>query len=231
MSLKYETNKTNNIDISKINKSSIDQIKSNYIYERNLKFFVHEILNPLNIINNCAELIEPEEESCQKMTSIILDQVQQCSKLSENILYALNHNQYNKVNLCDFLKDIKDKFESNYQIHINLQLKVNCNKFKLKFNKVYLKVILDNLLKNAHQHSQEIYIVLERFFNDEYTVHTTPAFKLSVKNKKCEYKSNKKSNMVGLELIDTMCSRMNIDWNFFEKDNEFEFILFLKDMF
>ena len=143
----------------------------------------------------------------------------------------LNHNQYNKVNLCDFLKHIKTKFESNYQIHINLQFKVNCNKFKLKFNKVYLKVILDNLLKNAHQHSQEIYIVLERFFNDEYTIHTTPAFKLSVKNKKSEYKGSKKSNMVGLELIDTMCSRMNIDWNFFEKDNEFEFVLFLKDMF
>ena len=110
MSLKYETTKTNNISSTETTNSSINQIKNNYIYERNLKFFVHEILNPLNIINNCAELIEPEEESCQRMTSIILDQVQQCSKLSENILYTLNHNQYNKVNLCDFLKCIKDKF-------------------------------------------------------------------------------------------------------------------------
>ena len=114
MSLRIETqnisnnnNKNNKIKNNKIKKDNknIDGItlkNSDIDNGINLKFFVHEILNPLNIINNCAELIEPEKESCQKLTSIILEQVQQCSELSENILFALNRNQYNKINLCNF---------------------------------------------------------------------------------------------------------------------------------
>ena len=35
MSLKYETNKTNDINSTETINSSIDQIKNNYIYERN----------------------------------------------------------------------------------------------------------------------------------------------------------------------------------------------------
>lgn len=244
MSLQIETqnisnnnNKKNNNNknkkIKKDNKN-IDNItlkNSDIDNGINLKFFLHEILNPLNIINNCAELIEPEKESCQKLTSIILEQVEECSQLSENILFALNNNQYNNINLCDFLKEIKQKFEMNYQSDINLILNVNCNKIKLKFNQVYLKVIIDNLLKNAFQHSQKITIVLERFFNDTFTIFNEPAFKIIVKNDKSKYNNkNKKSNMVGLELINTMCQRMNIDWNFFEEDNEFRFILFLTNL-
>ena len=243
MSLQIETqnisnnnnNKKNNKNNNKNNNKKINNIaliNSDIDNGINLKFFLHEILNPLNIINNCAELIEPEKESCQKLTSIILDQVQECSQLSENILYSLNCNQYNKVNLCDFLKEIKQKFELNYQTNIDLILNVNCNKIKLKFNQVYLKVIIDNLLKNAFQHSQKITIVLERFFNDSFTIFNEPAFKIIVKNdkSKCSSIQNKKSNMVGLELISTMCQRMNIDWNFFEEDNEFRFILFLYNL-
>ena len=243
MSLQIETqnisnnnNKNNKIKNNKIKKDNknIDGItlkNSDIDNGINLKFFVHEILNPLNIINNCAELIEPEKESCQKLTSIILDQVQQCSELSENILFALNRNQYNKVNLCNFLKEIKQKFELNYQTDIDLILNVNCNNIKLKFNQVYLKVIIDNLLKNAFQHSQKITIVLERFFNDSFTIFNEPAFKIIVKNNKNGYDTrNKKSNMVGLELISTMCQRMNIDWNLFEEDDEFRFILFLSNL-
>lgn len=238
MSLQIETqNISNNNNINskiKKNNKNIDNItlkNSDIDNGINLKFFVHEILNPLNIINNCAELIEPEKESCQKLTSIILDQVQQCSDLSENILFALNRNQYNNVNLCDFLKEIKQKFELNYQTDIDLILNVNCNKFKLKFNQVYLKVIIDNLLKNAFQHSQKITIVLERFFNDSFTIFNEPAFKIIVKNDKSKSShQRKKSNMVGLELISTMCQRMNIDWNLFEEDDEFRFILFLSNL-
>ena len=239
MSLQIETqnisnnNNNKNNKIKKDNKNIDDITLKNRDIDNgiNLKFFVHEILNPLNIINNCAELIEPEKESCQKLTSIILDQVQQCSELSENILFALNRNQYNKVNLCNFLKEIKQKFELNYQTEIDLILNVNCNNIKLKFNQVYLKVIIDNLLKNAFQHSQKITIVLERFFNDSFTIFNESAFKIIVKNNKNSYDTqNKKSNMVGLELISTMCQRMNIDWNLFEEDDEFRFILFLSNL-
>lgn len=225
MSLEIETQSNIKNNIQK----NISQNIENSI---NFKFFLHEILNPLNIINNCAELIELEKESSQKLTSIILEQVEECSQLSQNILSTLNNNQYNNINICDFLKEIKKKFEINYQSNINLILNVNCNKIKLKFNQVYLKVIIDNLLKNAFQHSEKITIVLERFFNDSFTIFNEPAFKIIVKNSKSKYNNcqNKKSNMVGLELINTMCQRMNIDWNFFEEDDEFRFILFLTNL-
>ena len=131
------------------------------------------------------------------------------------------------------MKEIKQKFELNYQTEIDLILNVNCNNIKLKFNQVYLKVIIDNLLKNAFQHSQKITIVLERFFNNSFTIfNETLNFKIIVKNNKNSYDTqNKKSNMVGLELISTMCQRMNIDWNLFEEDDEFRFILFLSNLF
>ena len=46
MSLKIETNILNGKIPDKIN------------YQTNLKIFLHELLNPLNIISNCAELID-----------------------------------------------------------------------------------------------------------------------------------------------------------------------------
>ena len=95
-----------------------------------------------------------------------------------------------------------------------------------------MKVIIDNLLKNAFQHSEKITIVYRKIFNDSFTIFNEPAFKIIVKNSKSKYNNgqNKKSNMVGLELINTMCQRMNIDWNFFEEDDEFRFILFLTNL-
>ena len=217
MSLKIKTNINSLIVTNNMYQNKI-------LEEKKLKYFLHELLNPLNIINNCAELIDLNQKTCneKRLTSIILEQVEQCNKLSENVLYDLNSRQINSINICDFLKEIKNKFEILKSININLQLKVECNKIKLKFNQVYLKIILDNILNNAYQHSNIINILLENENN---------RFKITIENEKKLQNKNgnksKKSNMVGLELIDTMCNKMKIDWNFLEENNKYMFILYL----
>ena len=72
-------------------------------------------------------------------------------------------------------------------------------KSKLKFNQVYLKVIIDNLLKNAFQHSEKITIVLERFFNDSFTIFNEPVFKIIVKNSKSKYNNGQNKKVIWLD--------------------------------
>ena len=93
MSLKIETNILNGKIPDKIN------------YHTNLKFFLHELLNPLNIISNCAELIDHSNKvTSSQFTNIIIQQVELCNGLSQNLLSQIIKEQDNTVNLCHFLK-------------------------------------------------------------------------------------------------------------------------------
>lgn len=226
MSLKIETNNTLGNDIN---------------YQSNLKFFLHELLNPLNIISNCAELIDVNDKiTTSQFADIILQQVEICNYLSQNMLTKIVKKQENSINLCHFLIDIKDKFEINFSTNINLELKVNCHHLKLKFNHVYLKIILDNILKNAYSNGNNINIILkhQEKENDKYMIivenlkdnnsNINTSNDTSINNNtKSNTKRNTKSNMVGIELIDNLCTKMDIDWNLFEEEDNYKFILIL----
>jgi hypothetical protein len=256
MSLKIETTK-----MKKINK----YMPLDLNYQSNLKFFLHELLNPLNIISNCAELIDSNDKvTTPQFINIILQQVEQCNCLSQNMLSHLIQKQENSINLCHFLIEIRDKFETNFSTNIDLQLNVNCQHINLKFNQVYLKIILDNILKNAYHCGGKIDIILEKKEDD---------YKILIKNSKMTSKHSKmndkygdkmidsgidietelnncknelnncktelnncknelnncnyRSNMVGLELINNLCAKMDIDWNLFEEEDYYKFILTL----
>lgn len=195
----------------------------------NFKFFLHELLNPLNVISNCAELIDSTDSvTIPKFIDIILQQVDQCNYLSQMMLSQMIQKQEHNINLCHFLKDIKDKFETSFSTEIDLNLNVNCKCLNLKFNQVYLKIILDNILKNAYHYGNKMSILLEKTVSG-YTISILNSKKsVHQKQNSTSHHKQSQSHMVGLELIDSLCKKMDIDWNLFEEENNYTFTLNLK---
>ena len=140
---KKETNKYNTIDPNS-----------------KCRFLVHEIINPLNIISNCTELLKcnmsNNDTNCEKMNEfldIIHNQISICNNISQCILD--NNNNCSLLNIDDFISDYIRVF-SNIG-NINIATKFNDTKKHLIFlkkNKIYLKIILDNIFKNILDYSK-----------------------------------------------------------------------------
>lgn len=139
---KYSTSKKN----SSIN-NSIDP-------NSKCKFLVHEIVNPLNVISNCTELLkcnlnddDVNSDKINEYLTIINNQIEICNNISKCILD--NNNTSSFINIDDFIDNYVNVF--NNMDNVNIITKFNNTKQHLIFlkkNKIYLKIILDNIFKN-----------------------------------------------------------------------------------
>jgi len=243
----------NTINISNTinNKTLIDNFKCSK--ENKYRYLVHEILNPLCVINNCAELLNINllnsvdksnnnslpYKNFNYLLNIIKNQINECSNLSKIILDDKTIN--NKIDLYNFISNYIDDFKIN---NINATIINNYNKLQnydvyLSRNKIYLKIIFDNIFKNILKHTNELVISIEKNNLQEkikIIIKGIQSHNNTILNKKelNRSKINKysvkdnKSHFIGLEIIDNFCCSLNIIW-FLEQDisNNYQYILYL----
>lgn len=216
------SNKVENIE-SKIN----DSDKSKYI--------IHEIINPLSVINNCSELLMfqiknekniKNKNELMKLISIIKKQVSICSEISDCVLNNKEDN-IEEININEFLKHyISEVHQNNPNINIYYFPPRNVNKYFLKSSKsnTYLKVIFDNIVKNTLKYNDNLNIIINPVINEEnsfeiiisgYNSYSTDHKDFFDKkfSRFTVCKNKNESNLIGMEIIDKFCSIMNINWD------------------
>ena len=161
-------NKTNNT-----NKIPNNEFKCSQ--ENKYKYLVHEILNPLCVINNCAELLNINilnsvdksmnhslpYKNFNYLLNVIKNQINECSNLSKILLEE--QTIHKKINLKHFISNYINDFKTN---NINVTLlnnNNNSNKYDvcLSRNEIYLKIIFDNIFKNILKHTNELEISID----------------------------------------------------------------------
>lgn len=210
------------------------------------KYLAHEFLNPLSVISNCTELIDlcinggNNYENLNFFVKIIKQQVKVCNDLSKFVL--MDNSNSDKINITDFINNYIDILNNkNITIKIHNKLissssssndKINSPCILLNKNRVYLKVIFDNIFKNILKYSNDIKIVVEkvdnnfiniRLLNNIFKSNNIDNFiKFNRKMKMINrFTINEnKSHFIGLELINKFCNILNIEWNLYHHDND-----------
>lgn len=227
---------------SKINETITEDQKSKYI--------IHEILNPISVINNCAELLshkikkndkndKNDKEDMLKLVSIIKKQVHKCSEISDFLL--TNNRKIEKIDINEFIeKYIKEINERERTYNIYYYPPSNVNQYYLKSNKseTYLKIIFDNIIKNTLKYNNFITITLNPIsFNklNAFEIIITGSnnyknnYTLSHSNENIDRfkvcKGKYENNYVGLEIIDRFCSIMDINWTLMQDNNIYRYKL------
>lgn len=132
-------------------------------YSSNIKYLYHELTNPLNTIYNASILINLESNlnnrfSIENYTRIINNQIDNCLHLTKSFIESENDIQH--INLFQYLKSYLNDYYSNYNYliqfdndklnnYVNMDILV-----KVPKNIVYMKIILDNIFKNAIIHNK-----------------------------------------------------------------------------
>jgi signal transduction histidine kinase len=258
LSDKYNSDK---LYINKNDKlENTNKLQKNIKIEKNIKnieeiddysmsrYLAHEFLNPLSVINNCTELMDlcinggGNYDNLDLFIKIIKQQIKVCNDLSQFVLVDKNSNK-DKINIYEFVIDTIDEINKNNK-NVNIIIRNNIDKnlnMILNKNKVYLKVIIDNIFKNILKHTNEIEISIN------YAYNTSPS-KIEIKFLNKYFKSNNKKNyetfvkkmkiinrftinenkshFIGLEIIDKFCNNLNIEWNLYHNyDNLYEYTL------
>lgn len=172
--LNCEINTINTININKTLNSKTLKNDFKCTQENKYKYLVHEILNPLCVINNCAELLNINllnsvdksmnhslsYKNFNYLLNVIKNQINECSNLSKMILddKTIHH----KINLHHFISSYINDFKNN---NINANI-INHKTLKnvdvyLSRNEIYLKIIFDNIFKNILKHTNELLISID----------------------------------------------------------------------
>lgn len=171
-----------NCDINTINTININKTINNktikndfkFTQENKYRYLVHEILNPLCVINNCAELLNINllnsvdksmnyslsYQNFNYLLNVIKNQINECSNLSKMILD--DNKIHHKINLHNFISRYINDFKNN---NINTNI-INHKVLKnvdvyLSRNEIYLKIIFDNIFKNILKHTNELLISID----------------------------------------------------------------------
>ncbi len=182
----------------------------------------HEIINPLNIIIGCAELSKMETISNPVSDNIneIIKQSLWCCQLLKTELEARQNS--NSIDLYFFLEDIIKDIKDHPLLeikNIDLILIQNC-KYKiiptLFINKIYLKIVINNLLLNAIKYGKpNSNIEIELIFDDNILEIDINNF--IDENPKSSYFN--KSNSTGLSIVNSLTAKMSCKWNLFQDKN------------
>ena len=145
----------------------LDKILVKINYSSNIKYLYHELANPLNTIYNASILINLEVGSntglinklgIEQYTSIINNQIDNCLYLTKSFIESENDIQH--LNLFQYLKSYLNEYYNSYNYLIQydnekLNNLINMNTMvKVPKNIVYMKIILDNIFKNAILHNK-----------------------------------------------------------------------------
>lgn len=167
--LAYRSKRKDNRLLS-IQKAEI-QVISKQLQEsdkRKLNFFTnisHEIRTPLTLIKSPLERILKTDENNHEIDSQIqialkntnklkelLNQVLDLQKLDENLL-GLDLSEFD---LIDFCREIVSSFEGySYQSQCKLIFESNISEAIIKFDKIRLQSIINNLLSNAFKYNKQ----------------------------------------------------------------------------
>ena len=231
------------------------------------KYVVHEMLNPLSVINNCTELMlhklndigrhddsgnssgsdndndSSSNSSCGSdndnnsnnnrlsngdrkqmivLLSMIKNQINKCTEVSKSIIEKNNDNTVININnmLIEYINNFKI---NNPTINISFNSNIhNSYHFRSNSSKAYLKIILDNMINNILKYNDSVCIKVNKLKDNriEMTIGDNDG------NKKKELSNsinkNKKSNFIGLEIIEKFCNILGVQWNLIQdEDNNY----------
>lgn len=178
------------------------------------RYIAHEIINPLSIIRNCAELMLYQDEKKHDNKSFFIDliikQVDKCVTVSKTLLDN-NNNCPKIINILCFLKkyiENENFYKATNNIIIINNIPSNLN-IKLKNTCVYLKIIIDNIVSNIfkYSNSKKINISYKKVDDGNISLIIQP-----INDSINENNNNNKSNNIGLELINTLSKKLGIKW-------------------
>ena len=217
----------------------------------NMKYLHHELVNPLTTIYNAAMLINLETENSsikrvlEPYTRIIHNQVDNCNHITKTFLY--NETSYQNINLFLYLKTYLCDYYNSY----NYIIEYDRNKLKefikkeytvrIPRNIIYLKIILDNIFKNAIFNSggagknvrldykivetRNCILEIANIVNTANTVNTVNVSGTSNTVGINKLMNISQSHYVGMELISKLCAKMAFKWNLVQNDNMIIFTL------
>jgi len=176
----------------------------------------HEIINPLNIIIGCAELSKMESISNPVSNNIneIIKQSLWCCQLLKAELEARQNSNY--IDLYFFLEDIIDDIGNHPLLklkNINLVLIENLkikNIPQIHINKVYLKIVINNLLLNAIKYGKPNCNIEIELISDNNIIEIDINNFID-ENPKSSYFN--KSNSTGLNVINRLTEKMSCKWD------------------
>jgi hypothetical protein len=237
-----------------------DTIIARINYSSNIKYLYHELTNPLNTIYNASILINLESNlnnhfSIENYTRIINNQIDNCLHLTKSFIESENDIQH--INLFQYLKSYLNDYYSNYNYliqfdndklnnYVNMDILV-----KVPKNIVYMKIILDNIFKNAIIHNKsgglvsidfnifenytqfEIVNMLDK---DVIMEDVDYSAKLQSSNYNNQNQNQnflkhgnlynfKESHFIGMELISKLCNKLGFKWNLVQNNDKIVFYL------
>ena len=216
-----DKNEPNNIE----NDFKVNNIKNDYKvndnnFNLNIKnvsceeerYIAHEIINPLSIIRNCAELMQYQDDKIHNKSffiDLIIKQVDKCVSVSKTLLDNKN-NCPKIINILCFLKkyiENENFYKATNNIILINNIPSNLN-IKLKNTCVYLKIIFDNIISNIFKYSssKQINISYNKINVNNISLLIQPI------NESINENNNIKSNNIGLELINTLSKKLGIKW-------------------
>lgn len=191
-----------------------------------LNSICHEIINPLNIIVGYAELLKLEDlpNDAKKNINEIIKQSMWCYEVLDN---EINKNKDDIINLETFIKTLISELEilpinkQNNKIIFSTITNTKLNKiinFNVKVHKVYLKIIIQNIVINSLKYSEANKPILIKLGkNNKFFI-----INISNNCNNCNIltKSNKlTSNNYGLSVIDNLIKKISGKW-IFNQDNK-----------
>jgi len=214
-----------------------------------IETLAHEIINPLNIIVGCAELSKLENKTDNKQISqyleLILNQSRECcSILRDQIITHKNSNKNTQFSPTEVDYIIRENIKKHSQnpiakvnnISIELYSFIKSPNFipslKLNLNLTYLKIIINNLMLNSVKYSKsdtKIIINLKPSKIVDSCLCIEIINEISSPNNiaKKDINEFRKSNYIGLTLVDNLIKAINGEWEIIQNDGEIHTLVYI----
>jgi hypothetical protein len=243
----------NEIFVEKRYKKSLDILfkrKKKLDDDQKSRYVVHEILNPLSVINNCTDIMinklnsttkyydsgygscsdsdsnssnssgnnisESDKKQIMILLSMIKNQINKCSEVSKSLMTQNFDNV--PINVNNMLTEYINSFKScNPSVNIILMSNIN-NTYHFRSNnsKAYLKIIFDNMIHNVLKYNNSAYIKVSKLIDNKIEIIINDND--IKKNDERPINEKKESNFIGLEIIEKLCSILNIQWQLIQNE-------------
>lgn len=216
--------------------------------DQKCRYVVHEMLNPLSVINNCTELMlhklndigkdydsghgssdndsnsstesltEADRDQMVILLSMIKNQISKCTEVSRCIMTDNCDNS--AINVNNMMLEYINSFKScNPTANISMNSNISNNyHFRSNNCKAYLKIIFDNMLNNVLKYNNSVYINLDRNKDGYIEILIGDNDKGTKIGNANPINEKKKSNFIGLEIIEKFCSILGIQWNLIQNE-------------